>query len=205
MGRAGRGPIALAAALLLIVSSGVGVETALANGPTGAGLEPAVAGPAASVLANVTWNGVNVGRAGSAGGAFVLGAGQSAMIGFNYTEPVGTPAVVNATVVLLYVGLALSSESIAPTSVGPFGTAQMSWTFGSLIYLTEGIYQLEAELLDANGSALFHQAFFVVARAPYLVGSVIFVMVILLIVVEALWIRTVIRHRRARTGRYRYR
>jgi hypothetical protein len=155
--------------------------------------------------ANVTWDGTNVGQANSALSAFDLGAGQNAQVAFRYFDPNGSYGVVNASLTLLYIGLTLSSESIRPSTFGANGSAVLNWTFGSLIYLTEGAYELQAELLDANGTVVFHQAFYVTARAPYLVGSVVFVMALLLGVVELLWIRSVIRYRTRRRGRGRSR
>lgn len=200
---------AVAAALALVV-----VASPLGTAPGGLGHgPPVVAGladlptpaDADGVSANVTWNGVDVGHASSAASAFVVGAGQSATVRFNYSEAVGVPTVVNATLLLLFLGVTLSSESIAPASVGLAGAAVLNWTFGSLIYLTEGVYEVEAQLLDANGSVLFQEPFYVDARAPYLAGSVIVALATLLGVVEALWIRSVVRYRRQRRGRYRAR
>ena len=98
-----------------------------------------------ALSANVTWDGTNVGRANSALSAFVLGAGQNAQVSFAYSAPNGSVGVVNATLSLLYVGLTLSSESIRTTTTGANGSAVLNWTFGSLIYLTEGAYELQAE------------------------------------------------------------
>lgn len=161
--------------------------------------------PADGVSAVVTWDGTNVSAAGTTSAAFPIDAGQSVLVAFDYAEAAGTPAVDNASLLLEFAGIALSIESIRTAPVGLFGAAAMNWTFGSLIYLTEGAYEVDAELLDANGSVLFREAFFVDARAPYVVASVILDMAIVLGLVEALWIRSVIRYRRRRRGRYRYR
>jgi hypothetical protein len=161
--------------------------------------------PSTGFSANISWNGVGIGQASSAATAFVIGPGQSANVQFNFTQVLGAPRVTNASLVLLYLGLTLSSASIPTMPPTPAGGWQISWTFGSLIYLTEGVYQLDAQLSDANGSVLFQEPFYVDARAPYVVGSAILAMAIVLGLAEILWIRTVLRYRKSRRGRYRFR
>ncbi len=188
-----RPPVAAAVSALLVGGLVVGALPVVGT-PLSHAAAATAEGPD-GLSANVTWDGANVDRANSALDAFVLGAGQSAQVSIAYTGASPSDPVVNATLSLQYVRVVLSSESIVPTAVGPNGSAVLNWTFGSLIYLTEGAYALDAELLDANGSVLYHQAFYVTARAPYVVGSAIFAMALLLAVVELVWIRTVIRHR----------
>ncbi len=160
-------------------------------------------GSAGDVSASVTWDGVGVGAAGTPTSAFPIAAGESADVGFSFTEAAGTPPITNASLTLYGFGLALTTESIAPTTAGPNGTAELRWSFGSLIYLTEGVYEIDAQLEDANGTTLFHQAFYVDAQAPYLLGSAILALLIVLGIVEALWMRTLLRYRRIRSGRRR--
>jgi len=198
---------ALALALVVLVASPVAgaIASPTRGAPGGAAGPPLGPDPADGVVAEVTWGGTDVTAAGSATRAFVLDAGSSADVDFNYTESAGTPAVDNATLTLVFAGVTLSTESIRATTVGLTGGAALTWTFGNLVYLTEGVYEMYAELLDRNGSVLFQQPFFVDVRAPYLVGSVILDMAIVLGIVEALWIRSVVRYRRGHRGRYRYR
>jgi len=202
---AGRHAVALA--VMLATAGGLSLPLGVvAAGPSGPGtlLSPSVVRPADGVAANITWNGAPVTQAGSAASAFVIGPGQTAEVGFTYAELNGTPLVTNATLDLLFLGITLSTESIRTVNVGFVGSAEMNWTFGTLLYLTEGVYEVDAKLLDANGSVLLLQPFYVDARAPYLIGSTILCMVIVLGIVEALWIRSVIRYKRGRKGRYRF-
>ena len=200
--------------LPVLAALGLVVAAVAGSGPGILGAERLVVGhpsptvpvPAAGTLsATITWNGVPIGQASSTGSAFVLGAGQSATVLFNVTEPLGGPTVSNASLVLLYLGVSLSTVSIPTPVPEPVGGWSVSWSFGSLIYLTEGVYEVDAQLTDANGSVLLQQPFYVDARAPYLVGSAILSMVVILGLAELLWVRTVVRYRRSRRGRYRYR
>jgi hypothetical protein len=186
----------LGAGLLAVGTPGAALGSAVGHGPG-----PASAAP--GVRATVTWDGVGVGAAGAPSTAFPIGAGQSVDVRFNFTEALGAPTVTNASLTLYDFGIALTTESIVPTSVTPFGAAQLNWSFGSLIYLTEGVYELVAELRDANGTALFQEGFYVNAQAPYFVLSAIVVLLIVLGIVEALWIRTLLRYRLPRRRRPR--
>jgi hypothetical protein len=200
------GSLAIGLAIALAASSILGTGTVGAGSwGRGEAARPSGIEPSDGLSTNVTWNGVGIGQASSAATAFVIGPGQSANVQFNYTEARGTAPVTNASLVLLYLGLTLSSVSIPTTTPAPVGGWQISWTFGSLIYLTEGVYQVDAQLLDANGSVLFQEPFYVDARAPYLVVSTIFAMAVILGLVELLWVRTVLRYRKSRQGRYRFR
>ena len=200
------GPIALA---LLVVTGSVGaVATTPVLTPSASVRPSGVVVADSNVSVNVTWNGAPIGQATSASTAFVLGAGQSAAVVFSYTEAPGVPAVTNASLVLRFLDVNLSTESIrAATVAGPSGSqagsAQLNWTFGSLVYLTEGVYEVDAELLGLNGTLLFQQPFYVDARAPYVIGSAIAAFAVVLGTAEAFWVVTVVRSRRVRRRRYR--
>jgi len=202
--------VAGAIALTLLLVTGSLGPRAMAPAPTPSALvhPSGVVVADSNVSVNVTWNGAPIGQATSASTAFVLGPGQSADVVFSYTEAAGIPAVTNASLVLRFLDVNLSTESIrAATVVGPSGSqsgsAQLNWTFGSLLYLTEGVYEVDAELLGLNGTLLFQLPFYVDARAPYLIGSAIAAFAIVLGTAEAFWVVTVVRSRRVRRGRYR--
>lgn len=174
---------------------------------------PTTVRPLTNLSATVTWNGVAVAQANVAGTAFTIGPGQTASVVFNFTEQNGSDPVTNASLVLRYLDLNLSVETIrteatCPPGSGPTspcsGTAELNWTFGSLLVVTEGVYEVDANLLDPNGSLLFHEPFYVDARAPYVLGSAIILFAVVLGVAEVAWVVTVLRARRRRR-RYRFR
>jgi len=199
MGR--RLPVAIAVALVAAAWLGAGLATGASTGAAGT----PVAGPAQNLSVTISWNGVDVGQAGSASSAFVVGAGQTVDVAFHVNGTSGGDVATSAQLVLLYLGLTLSTEAIATNGPEPAGGWQLNWTFGSMIYITQGVYEVDAQLLDPNGSALFHEPFYVDARAPYLLGSAILSMAVILGIAELLWIRTVLRYRRSHRGRYRFR
>ena len=191
--------------LAVLVVAGRGLSAGAGASPAGALTHlagHADRAPALStVSATVLWNGWNVADASSPANAFAIGPGQSADIQFEFTLTPGTPRVTNASLSLLFLGVTLSTEALQPVENSSHGSGEMNWTFGSLIYLTEGVYEVDAELSDANGTVLFEQAFYVDAQAPYVLGSAIALFAVVLGAVESYWIAAVIRWRhRGRRG-----
>ena len=196
----------LVAVLLLsaaptITSSG----TALGAGPAGTARLAADPRPLDNVTAAVTWDGANVSSASAAGSAFTIVPGQTVAVWFNYSSAAGSPSVANATLDLRYLGLTLSTESVLTRTVAGAGHAELNWSFGSLIFLTEGVYEVDAELFDANGSPVFIEPFYVDAKTPYVLSSTIAFFAAVLAVVEAYWIVTTVQRRTGRARRYRVR
>ncbi len=181
--------------LLLVVLLGLGpVGSAGRAAAAGRALvdgRPELAGPGSALAITVRWNGVDVANAYAAPQAFDVAPGASAGVTFNYSGPEAT-SVATAELVLLYLGVALSRESIAPVSLG---SAQMTWTFGSLADLTQGVYEVDAELLGANGAALFVEPFYVDVQAPFGIGSAIAFFALVLAAVEVYWIASTARIR----------
>ena len=204
MERLRAGAVVVAAVLAASLLAGTGAAAPLSDRPHEVG-GSSVARPSVISSVTITWNGVDIGQASSPSTAFVIGAGQSANVRFNFTETHGNDSVASAELVLLFLGFPLSTESIPTMPPAPAGGWQLNWTFGSLIFLTEGAYEVSAQLLDANGTVLFSAPFYVDARAPYLVGSTIVAMAIVVALAELLWVRTVLSYRKARRGRYRFR
>jgi hypothetical protein len=166
---------------------------------------PALTAPTDTFDATVTWNGEPASDASSALTAFSISSGQNASVNFTFSEPVGAPTATNASLVLWFCGLALSSEGIATTVVAGVGYAQMAWSFGSLYDLTEGVYELEAELTDAHGAVVYSQAFYVDAKAPFEVLSAIVLLAALLGGAEIYWATVTLRRARRERGWYRFR
>jgi hypothetical protein len=192
-------PPALALALVLAVvgaplGRAVGSDPAPRDGP-----EPFAAGSGPTAFAvTVSWGGVEIGAASSPSDAFAVGGGESVPVAFNYSGPAASQVAL-ATLSMKFLGVALSSESIAPSTVG---AAEMNWTFGPLIDLTEGIYEIDAELVDSAGQVLFEQPFYVDAKAPYTLGSAIAFFALVLATVEAYSVAANVRLRlRQKRGR----
>ena len=154
---------------------------------------------------NVTWEGVGVDYANGPPTAFAVGPGASAVVGFSYGVALSAAPPTNASLVLRYLGVTLSTESIRATTVCPevseprplpcTGSAELNWTFGSLIYLTAGVFAVDAELLSYNGTLLFREPFYIDAEAPYVLGSITILFALVLAAAEAYWVYASIRYR----------
>jgi len=204
----GAGRVVAGGVILLSLFLAVGplIPEVSASAPSSAlagGRSPGAPQPAADLAASVSWNGVPVSQAASAATAFPIGPGDIVDVVFNFTEPRGGASVVNASLVLRYLDVTLSTESIAPTNTSGFGVGQLNWTFGSLIYVTEGVYEVDAQLADTNGVVVFNEPFYVDARAPLVLGSAVALFATVLGAAEAYWIATLVRSRTARRRRYR--
>lgn len=186
--------IAWSFALLALLPPVIGAAAVASAGAPSATAPP----PGGSVSATVTWNGVPVGQATTPATAFVVRPGDSPLVAFTFFQPAGSPVVVNASLVLRFLGITLSDLSVPPDNVSGQHFADLNWSFGSLYELTEGIYEVTAELLDAQGAIQFQEAFYVTARAPYLVGSAVTAFLLVLGAAEVYWVAAVVLHRRAR-------
>ena len=184
------------AVALAVVGAHPTAERATASAARLGPADPPVTPNAGSVTATVTWDGTPVSQASTPATAFSLGPGQQATVNFTFASSGGAPAVATVQLVLLYLGVTLSSEGL-PTSP-PSPSAALNWSFGSLTSLTVGVYELDAHLLDAGGSVLWTEAFYVDAKAPYVVLSAIVGFALILGAAEIYWIATALRSRRLR-------
>ncbi len=158
------------AAALLLVTTLLGPEAAASSPGSSAVDVPAVA--PGGIAASVTWDGQNISEAPTVASAFVIRPGQEASLAFAYVLGAGAPSVATAQVSLYYFGANLTSSAVRTSpGLGGVGHSNLSWGFGNFYVIIEGVYELDAQLLDPNGSVVWSEPFYVDARAPYLVGS----------------------------------
>ncbi len=190
----------LALAVLLVVlfvapwaSASAGGSRTVAGPIPGA--RPSSNGP---FTATVSWNGANVTRAGSVSSAFSVTPGQTANVTFQYHPTSEVPVdMANASLVLTYLGLALTTNTVLfhPTLTG--GAATVNWSFGALSELTAGVYQLEAKFINSTGATVFSEAFYIDVKAPYYgLGAGLPAFLVVLGLAEAYWIAASIRSAR---------
>ena len=149
--------------------------------------------------ATVTWDGTSVGHASTPSDAFVVSPGSSSRVVFTFYEPSDAPTIANASLVLRFLGVTLSTESIAPSpNRSGFVVVGLNWSFGTLYRLTEGVYELDAELVDTHGAVRFLEPFYVDARAPYVVESGIVAFLLVLGGAELYSVIVLLRHRARR-------
>jgi hypothetical protein len=142
--------------------------------------QPLVLGAASSggFSAVVTWNGHDVAGANSVGSAVQADYSSQVPVVFRWF-PGGLAVPVNISTARLqvyYFGSALTTtDSVEQAPVAaPAGSLNMTWTVGSLRWLTAGSYQVTASLLYAgNSSTAWSESFFLHVSAPYSVGAIV--------------------------------
>jgi hypothetical protein len=188
----------LAAALSLLVLLGPLVLPGTERGgpQNRRGVLPAGGSSDTSFSVEVRWNGEPVADAALPTAAFVVRAGGTETVNFTFVETGPGLEVTNATLVVWFLGLPLSRESLVTTAtLGGTGYAEVNWSFGSLSDLTEGLYQVDAELTGPSGQVLFDQPFYVDVETPTVLGSALALAVVVLGGLEACWVALTLRER----------
>jgi hypothetical protein len=194
------GLAACLALLLLLPASAIADHVGLAGSSKTVSAAPTASpGP---FDAELFWNGANAASANSASSAFTVTPPQTANATFHYNGTsllVPPPAVTNASLTLTFFGLALT------TNTGPFHSlggsteqATINWSFGPLIQLTEGVYQLSAKITNSAGATIWSESFYIDVKAPYSLESGLVVFLIILSLAEIYWIAASIRGARGR-------
>jgi len=187
---------ALALATFVLLGPVAGATT---SGPAAVSSSQVHVPSSSSVLSStVTWNGKDVSSASSPSSALSLDGGQTASVNFSFEEQ-STSDVTNASLEVLYLGLVLTTSKAATSvvvprvatadvNVGPFAAAgHINWSFGPLTDALEGVFELTASLLNANGSTAWSESFYVFAKAPYLLESGAVIVLLILMVAELFW------------------
>jgi hypothetical protein len=182
--------------LLLLPSTATAGREHFPGVDTPASVAPSAIGP---LVASVFWNGQNASGASSPSSAFTIGSGQTANVTFAYAR---TLFQSNASLTLTYLGLTLTTNTAPFHSAAGGGAATVNWSFGALIQLTEGVYQLTAKITNATGASLWSESFYIDVKTPYSLESGLVIFLIILVLAEAYWIGASIRGAR-RGGRRR--
>jgi hypothetical protein len=104
--------------------------------------------------------------------------------------------VSDARLQMFYFGYAVSTRDELRTNplASSHGNIPLSWAPLSIDYLLEGAYRMTASILAPNGTTLWSETFYVRGTAPYGVGALIPIVLIILIVYEV--------YALVRSGRY---
>jgi hypothetical protein len=148
------------------------------------------------VSATVTWNGANVLNYSSATSAVHIGFNAVVDVRYSWSSNGGLlePYTINdARLQIFYFGFALATRDVVNSvaSPGAFGNFTMNWSTGALQYILEGSYKLVASLLAPNGTTMWSQAFWVFVAAPFYVGALLPIVLILIVIWEVYSLATV--------------
>lgn len=149
------------------------------------------------VTGEVTWNGADICSYGSASSALAFDFTSTANVRFYWNDSTAAVNIDDARLQMFYLGFAVStrdvieSNSVATETGTPF---DMGWNPGVLTYILEGVFGLSASLLLTNGTTVWSENFYVKATAPYYIGALVPIVLILIGVYELYAV--------ARSGRY---
>jgi hypothetical protein len=149
-----------------------------------------------SIAATVTWNGANILNYSSATSAARIGFNGVVDVHYEWHTPVGSAGVYtinDARLQIFYFGFALATRDVLDSSAlpGTSGTFDMNWSTGSLQYILEGSYKLIASLLAPNGTTMWSQTFWAYVEAPFYVGAVLPIVLVLIVLWEVYNLATV--------------
>ncbi len=185
-GRRVLGPVVVALGLLLLAVPSAGASPAASARLTTASLS--------GITATVTFNGKDISQAPAPSSAFSVNLASSFDLIYTWSSvstgsgvSASLPTVNDARLAMLFFGFSLSTRDVilsnAVPSVG--GRIYMNWSPPSVLHvLLAGTYELTASLLDPNGSTLWSQNFYVDVAAPFTIGAVLPVILVLIGVYE---------------------
>lgn len=178
------------------------VAALLVNVPAPARAQPTpLAAPAQTsggVTYTVTWNNVDVSSAGTSTSALSIDLSSSANIVYYWNVSSGTvsrPTISDARLQMFYLGFAVSTRDQILSAPSPgSGHIPLSWTPVSVSYLLEGLYRLVASFIAPNGTTMYSENFWVRGSAPYGVGAILPIVLLIIVIYEVYGL--------ARSGRY---
>ena len=174
--------------VLLLVAS-IGAPPAGAVRGTTRGLASSTGG----FRANATWGGTDVASAASPSSALATSFASPIDVHYRWRSSGGAGAappqytVNDARLQIFYFGLPLATrdEIVTNPQSALNGTFDMSWDPGVLRWILEGTFGVTASLLAPNGTTVWSEPFFVHASAPYAVGAVLPILLLLIAIYEA--------------------
>jgi hypothetical protein len=181
---------------LALLAVALAVLTALPAASLGATPRSSTSAPAASsngISASVTWNGANILDYSSATAAARIDFNGVADVRYNWSLLSPTsgpgPTITDARLQIFYFGFALATRDILePSGASVF---VMNWSTGSLQYILEGSYRLVASLLAQNGTTVWSQSFWAYVAAPFYIGALLPIVLILIVLWEVYSLATV--------------
>jgi hypothetical protein len=141
-------------------------------------LQPA---QSSGVSATIFFNGNNVAGHSSAGSALVTSFSGDFSTRFVWQSNSGRSSVTQGEISILFFGASIGTSSVVMTETGTNGSITLTSDFTQNKYLYEGVYEIQATLLN-NGSTLVQQDFYVWVQATdhLTVVNIVLVLIVLL-------------------------
>lgn len=194
--RSHRGRASISAALLafaivaILVSIPVPTKAGSARGPD-------FTRPSAVLTGTVTWNGVDVGTAGTTSSALAIDLSQPANLLYRWsTGGVSTVTISDVRLQMFYFGFAVATRDVYLTNPSASATGQLplNWTPISISSVLEGVYRLTASMIAPNGTTMWSEDFYVHGTALF---GLIAVLPLVLLIIAVYEIYALVR-----SGRY---
>jgi hypothetical protein len=149
------------------------------------------------LVANASWNGLNITTAGSPSSAFHISFNGAVNIYYYWSQTgSASPWSINdARLQIFYFGFALATRDITQSVGSTSGNLVMgNWNTGALEYILEGSYLLKASLIATNGTTAWSQSFWVNVAAPFSILAALPIILILIAIYEVFELLTSGKH-----------
>lgn len=153
--------------------------------------------PVPGISAVVTWGGTSIAAATSVSSAITTSFTHTVDVNFSWVARAGAsgPELYNISTARLqfyYFGAALDTRDVVDSTprAATNGSFDLQWQPGIFQWLFEGTFGLAAILLAPNGTTMWSQSFYIHAQAPYAIGAVLPVLLLLIGLYEAYGLAT---------------
>ncbi|MCI4345779.1 MAG: hypothetical protein L3K07_03380 [Thermoplasmata archaeon] len=187
-----RASLAFGVAVLLLAPF---VPVAGATPGTRSGTGPG-GNPGAGFLYSVSWNGRGTSNATTTGTALTVSFGSAITMQFHWSSggssgPPGGVSEVEFQAFLFGFSFITRALTNTPALTTPTGVTNLTWDPGALTYIVSGVYLCLASIFAPNGSTIWSESFYIKANAPFVVGALLPLILLLLLVYELYAVLTV--------------
>ncbi|MCI4363107.1 MAG: hypothetical protein L3K13_02220 [Thermoplasmata archaeon] len=152
--------------------------------------------PGGGFLYGVSWNGRATANATTTGSALTVSFGSTITMQFHWTNsgtngPPGGVSEVEFQAFLFGYSFLTRALTNSPALTTPTGVTNLTWDPGALNYIISGVYLCLASIFAPNGTTLWSESFYIKANAPYTVGALLPLILLVLLVYELYSVLTV--------------
>jgi hypothetical protein len=189
--------LALALAIPLVIPSGALASVATVHASP-APRSPPTTGPGggAAIAYFFTWNGKSVSNATTTSSALDVNLASPIAMQFHWVGPgpQGPPGGVSEVEFQAYLfGFPFITRALTNTPAlgSSSGVSNLSWDPGALNYLIAGVYECLASIYAPNGTTTWSEWFYINIQAPFTIGAVLPIILLLLVLFEVYALLTV--------------
>ncbi|HEV2450143.1 MAG TPA: hypothetical protein VGU43_07045 [Thermoplasmata archaeon] len=185
---------ALALVVPLLLTAGSLASPAVGHAVPASGTPPS--GSPGGISYSFTWNGKGVTNSTTTASALGVSLSSPIAMQFHWTGPgpQGPPGGVSEVEFQAYLfGFPFIARALtnSPALTSSTGVTNLTWDPGGLNYLISGTYQCLASIFSSNGTTIWSEWFYVNIHAPYTIGAVLPIILLLLVLFEVYALLTV--------------